>query len=153
MFPVIGVAASNGLLTGAISLGMSSFSAAWTLYELWHWTAGYNISSMELVDLRESKLHEGTYLAGTLNYTSGKVLQFLIPVFTVLGFQLWVGTQTMVVASGDADMTALKLSGVTMLLSALSSLAPHAARRPGLHVFGENLHVLFLAVSSWLVTV
>jgi hypothetical protein len=95
MFPVIGVAASNGLLTEATGLAMSAFCAAWTLYELWHWTAGYNVSSMELVDRRESKRHQGPYLAGTLNYTSGKVLQYFIPVFTVLGFQLWVGTQTM----------------------------------------------------------
>mmetsp|Transcript_32692 Transcript_32692/g.79440 ORF Transcript_32692/g.79440 Transcript_32692/m.79440 type:complete len:451 (+) Transcript_32692:120-1472(+) len=143
MFLITGVAVSNGLLAEATKHILSACFSTWAMHELWHWTVGYDLQSMKLVDLRESKNHKGTYLAGTLNYTSGKVLQMLVPIFTVFGYQLWVGSRSMVGAS--------RLSGVAMLLSALSSFAPHVARRPGLHVFGENLHIMFLAASSWLV--
>ena len=145
MFLITGVAVSNGLLTEATKHILSACFSTWAMHELWHWTVGYDLQSMKLVDLRDSKNHKGTYLAGTLNYTSGKVLQMLIPIFAVFGYQLWVGSRSLVGAS--------RLSGIAMLLSALSSFAPHAARRPGLHVFGENLHIMFLAVSSWLVAV
>ena len=143
MFLITGVAVSNGLLTNATMHILSACFSAWAMHELWHWTVGYDLQSMKLVDLRDSKNHKGTYLAGTLNYTSDKVLQMLVPIFTVFAYQLWVGSRSMVGAS--------RLSGIAMLLSALSSFAPHAARRPGLHVFGENLHIMFLAISSWLV--
>ena len=134
MVPIVEASFFQGLIGGPTASKMLLTCGAFALYELVHWL-WYDSNHLQVVDNRDSTEHSVRYLAGTLTYTSGKVLQCVLPAALLSLFQLSTG----------ALLFRKSIAGVWLLLSGLVSFASCAVpKRPDVQLYGETVSTALL---------
>ena len=130
--PIIEAAFFQGLLSAQVASKMMLFCTSFSFYELLNWLL-YDSSRLEVVDNRDSSEHSVRYLAGTLTYTSGKVLQCVLPAAILSLSQVIIGSLLFKKESW---------AGVWLLASGLVSLISCAIpKRPDVQLYGETASV------------
>lgn len=132
--PITDVAAAHGIVSHMTYSTITAALIGWAACELFHWLT-LDINALKIVDLRSSIHHRGNYLAGTLSYTSGKVLEMVLPVIVLIGYELTVGC--LLVWSFGINSQ----KGILLTVSSIITLASCAIPgRPDIQLFGENFH-------------
>ena len=92
----------------------------------------YDSNRLQVVDNTDSSEHSVRYLAGTLTYTSGKVLQCVLPAAILSLSQVTIGSL----------LFKKSWAGVWLLTSGLVSLLSCAIpKRPDVQLYGETASV------------
>ena len=115
---------------------IQTFLLVYAVYEIFHWSK-YDINDLQLVDLRASTKHEGSYLSGTLAYTTSdsKKLELALPVVLLVVYELVIGL--LLIWQTDS----CSISGVGLVSSSTITLMTCSVRsRPDIQLLGENFH-------------
>jgi len=81
----------SGILStqnGKLAVCAAAFRA---IYETIEWSFLYDINNLAVVDNHHSRKHSSRAMAGTLSYTSGKILKRVMPCVVLQVFTLTVG--------------------------------------------------------------
>lgn len=128
--PILEAAKFHGLLSTKAATRMMPLCVLFSIYELWSWIT-YDSQKLQVVDNRDSLKHSVRYLAGTLAYTSGRVLQCVLPVAILSLAELGIGY--MLVWKKPA------LAGRLLLSSGVASLVTCSIQRPDIQIYGETV--------------
>ena len=104
----------------------------------------YDINQLKVVDLRDSDHHVSPYLAGTLAYTSGKVVELALPAILLVFYEFLIGWKL-------SCMCPALLAGQLLSASAVITFLACATKgRPDIQLLGENIHggLIWAAVAS-----
>jgi hypothetical protein len=131
LVPIVEAAFFQGLLKAQVASRILVGCTGFALYELFHWSA-YDSNKFQVVDNRDSPEHSVRYLAGTLTYTSGKVLQCVLPAAFLSLFEVTIG----------ALLFKQSLAGAFLLTAGLVSLGSCSVpKRPDIQLYGETVGV------------
>ena len=139
--PVVETAMRSGMLlaqNGKLAMCAAAFRA---IYEMIEWSFLYDINDLAVVDNRHSRKHSSRAMAGTLSYTSGKILKCVMPCVVLQVFTLTVGC--LLWARGFT-------AGPWLTASAALSLVSGSLQRPDIQTYGETamLSLLLAGVVS-----
>ena len=133
--PITEVASEAGIFTERASTLIVTSVTSWAIFDFCNWLF-YDIRKLKLVDLRGSMVHDAGYLAGTLAYTSEKIVEMVLPCILLVLYELTIGCAVLYFC----DETTTKI-GIIMVLSAiLTGLSCTVPGRPDIQLYGENLH-------------
>jgi len=127
--PVVETAMRYGILSaqnGKLTMCAAAFRA---IYEMIEWSFLYDINDLAVVDNRHSRKHSSRAMAGTLSYTSGKILKCVMPCVVLQVFTLTVGC--LLWARGFT-------AGPWLTASAALSLVSGSLQRPDIQTYGET---------------
>ena len=137
--PVTEIAAASGLLTAKASFWLQSLFIGTSFFELLTFSTMFHRDELQVVDLRNSEKNQGTYLPGTLTYTSGKLLQLVVPAIMLVVYELVMGLW--ILTSGSASIAA-RSSGILLALTGGITFitAGMGQQFPTVQLYGENVH-------------
>ena len=127
--PVVETAMRYGILSaqnGKLTMCAAAFRA---IYEMIEWSFFYDINDLAVVDNRHSRKHSSRAMAGTLSYTSGKILKRVMPCVVLQVFTLTVGCLLWV-----RGFTA----GPWLTASGALSVVSGSLQRPYIQTYGET---------------
>jgi hypothetical protein len=133
--PIIEASVCYGLIRGRIARVAMGASMFGSVCELLQWFT-YDTAKLQVVDNQESSEHSIRYLAGTLSYTSGKVLKCVLPVAILCLFSLGVGSAVLWTRSAPA--------GNFLVASGLVSLLSGGVQRPDIQLYGEPISMALI---------
>lgn len=136
--PVIEAAMKSGLFPAWASNVAMAAVTGFALHEVIDWIL-FDINDMVLVDNRDEKKHSPRALAGTLWYSSGKVLKNVLPAAVLQLFTLMIGS--ILWRRGAAEGPWLFASGALTLMSC-------SLQRPDVQAFGEPAMLGLIYVAS-----
>jgi hypothetical protein len=137
--PITEIATVHGIYDPSSTTGpaIQTILLVYAFYEILHWSR-YDINDLQLVDLRASTRHQGSYMSGTLAYTTSgnKKLELVLPVVLLVLYELVIGLLLLLLWN---DSTCI--SGIGLVLSSTITLMTSSIRsRPDIQLFGENFH-------------
>jgi len=135
-FPITEIATRYSLFSAKTRAVMNSAWFVFSIVELLKWVS-FDSTKMKVVDKRSIKRHEGQQLAGTLSYTSGKILQCLLPVLALLLYQLGIGALMLISKRGV-------VAGWLLLFSGFLSVLSSSLNRPDIQMLGETFTLGFV---------
>jgi hypothetical protein len=127
--PIFEVYARSSLISSSAGRIASLIAYAYATYEAIDWLK-YDIQDLRLVDHRDSMKHSGLNFAGSLSYSSGKVVKMVVPAILVIFCSLGVGSQMM--RNG-------LVAGKWMFASALFAFITSCVQIPFAQMFGESM--------------
>ena len=128
--PMIEALFSHQVISYVCKVSLMAFCTGIAVLECWDWSR-LDLSTLKLVDNRASREHQHRYLAGTLTYTSGKVLKCVGPVILFTLLELGVGAWLW--------MYYRALAGRFLVSSGLTSLFSGSVGRPDIQMVGETV--------------
>jgi hypothetical protein len=134
--PLTEVAVAHDVFGDTTQSVMTCLVSSWAVFELFHWL-NYDSNELKLVDLRDSKDHKGSYLAGTLAYTSGKFLELVLPCIMLIFYELAIGCSILIYGTDSTTSRVGFLLAVSATATLISCAVPG---RPDIQLYGENFH-------------
>jgi hypothetical protein len=137
--PITEVASFHGTISDATEWIITTLLLVYATYELFRWFA-YDVAHLTLIDMRTSKKHQNSRLAGSLSYTSGLVFELVFPCVGLIMYELIIGSLLLLQAVPDSR------AGILLIVSALLTLLSCGSMqsRPDIQLYGENFHSLVI---------
>ena len=135
-FPITEIATRHGLFSSKTRVVINSAWFVFSIVELLKWVS-FDSTKMKVVDKQSIKRHEGQQLAGTLYYSSGKVLQSLLPVFALLLYQFGISASMLISKRGV-------VAGWLLLISSFLCVLSSTLNRPDIQMLGLTFYIGFV---------
>ena len=135
--PITNVALHHHIFHPSTAASIRTLLVLYATFELFRWL-GYDTKNLRLVDLRGFKHHKPPYLAGTMAYSSGRVVEMVLPAMLLIFYEFFVGWQ---IYNSSPALTAGPMLSASALLT---FFACSVKGRPDIQLLGENLHCALL---------